>query len=567
MKVNEKADLIWKIADKLQGTYKPHEYGEVILPMTILRRFDSALEASKEAVLTSNEKLGSTMVEDLRIVKLEQISGYKFYNTSPFTLKTLLQDAGNISVNLNKYIEGFSKDVREIMENFNFNVEIEKMSENNLLYLIIQEFSKEDLHPDNVTNIDMGYIFEELIRKFSEAHNEEAGQHYTPREVIQLMVNLLFMEEDLSKDKEIRTIYDPACGTGGMLTEAVNYVKQFNATMSLASFGQEINAQTYAICKADILIKGEEAERIKKGDTLANDKFEDLHFDYVISNPPFGREWKVQKNAVEQEAKKGFSGRFGAGLPAIRDGQMLFLQAAIAKMKPEGSRVAIVHNGSPLFTGDAGSGESEIRRYILEHDLLEAIVSLPNDLFYNTGIATYIWVLSNKKAAKRKNKVQLINANGFFVKRRKSLGSKRNDISPKMIAEITKLYGEFKETKNVKIFDTTDFGYHKVIIERPKRDEHGEIILKAKKVQADSKRRDTEKIPLKEDITAYFEREVKPFAEDAWIDEGKTKVGYEIPFTRYFYEYEPLRESADIKDEILAIETELDGLIKELLLT
>lgn len=394
-------------------------------------------------------------------------------------------------------------------------------------------------------------------------------QHYTPREVIQLMVNILFFDDNdlLSGNNVVKTIYDPACGTGGMLSVAEEYLHQLNASTELMAFGQELNDQTFAICKADMLIKGNNADFIKDGNTLSDDQFEGQTFDYVLSNPPFGREWKNEKAAVEAEAKRGFAGRFGPGLPAASDGQMLFLLTAISKMKEPkdgGSRIAIIHNGSPLFTGDAGSGPSEIRKYILENDLLEAIIALPNDIFYNTGIATYIWVLSNKKTGtKREGKVQLINANGLYEKRRKALGNKRNDIPESAIQEITRLYGDFVESEISKIFDTADFGFTKITVERPLKDENGQPVLKKGKPQPDTALRDTENVPLKEDIQTYFEREVLPFAPDAWIDEKKSKVGYEIPFTRYFYQYEAPKPSAEIMQEILAIEAELEGALAE----
>ena len=452
---------------------------------------------------------------------------------------------------------------------FQFDGHIATMAQKNILFIVLKEFTtpKADLHPAHISNLEMGYIFEEIIRRFSEAHNEDAGQHYTPREVIELMVNILFNDDSafLAGDNVAKTIYDPACGTGGMLSVAENYIHSLNSSAELLAFGQEINDQTFAICKADMLIKGNDASQIRSGNTLSDDQFAGQTFDYILSNPPFGREWKNEKAAIEKEAKLGFAGRFGAGLPAVGDGQMLFLETAIAKMKPTGSRVAIIHNGSPLFTGDAGSGPSEIRRYILENDLLEAIIALPNDIFYNTGIATYIWVLSNKKkGTRREGKVQLINASGLFEKRRKALGNKRNDISPEQITEITRIYGDFVENEICKIFDNQDFGYSKITVERPLRDEKGEPVLKKGKPQADPALRDTENVPLKEDIPAYFAREVLPYAPDAWIDESKTKVGYEIPFTRYFYRYEAPRPSSEIMAEILELEKELDGSLKEI---
>ena len=411
----------------------------------------------------------------------------------------------------------------------------------------------------------MGYIFEEIIRRFSEAHNEDAGQHYTPREVIELMVNILFLydEQALEGSQVAKTMYDPACGTGGMLSVAEDYLHRLNQGATLIPFGQEINDQTFAICKADMLIKGNKAEFIKNGNTLSDDQFAGQTFDYILSNPPFGREWKNEKDAIEKEAKRGFAGRFGAGLPTIGDGQMLFLMTAISKMKESGSRVAIIHNGSSLFTGDAGSGPSDIRKYILENDLLEAIIALPNDIFYNTGIATYIWVLCNHKVEQRKGKVQLIDASSMFEKRRKSLGNKRNDIPVAAIEEITKIYGDFQESEVSKIFENREFGYTKITVERPLRDEVGKLILKSGKKQPDTNLRDTENVPLTEDVKAYFEREVLPFAPDAWIDEGKSKVGYEISFTRYFYKYVAPRPSTEIMAEIKAIEAELDGALRE----
>lgn len=567
--INEKAALIWAIADKLTGVYKPHEYGEVILPLTVIRRFDCILADTKNAVLEKYESVKTLPMRDVLLKKAA--GGLDFYNTSKFTFEKLLDDSDNIEANFRDYLNGFSENVQDIIEKFKFDGHITTMANKGILYIVIKEFTtpKANLHPDVISNLEMGYIFEEIIRRFSEAHNEDAGQHYTPREVIRLMVNILFNDDSdvLSGSNVAKTIYDPACGTGGMLSVAEEYLHELNQSTELLAFGQEINDQTFAICKADMLIKGNNANYIKDGNTLSDDQFEGNTFDYIISNPPFGREWKNEKAKVEAEAKRGFAGRFGAGLPAASDGQMLFLMTAISKMKGPaqgGSRIAIIHNGSPLFTGDAGSGPSNIRKYILENDLLEAIIALPNDIFYNTGIATYIWVLSNKKAGtKREGKVQLINANGLYEKRRKALGNKRNDIPESAIAEITRLYGEFIETEISKIFDNEDFGYTKITVERPLRDENGELILKKGKKQPDSSLRDTESVPLKEDIDEYFKREVLPFAPDAWINEKKSVVGYEIPFTRYFYKYEAPKPSAEIMAEILELEKELDGSLAE----
>ena len=549
--VNEKAALIWAIADKLTGVYKPHEYGEVILPLTVIRRFDCILSDTKDAVLKKYDEVKNLPMKD---VLLRSATGGKaFYNTSKYTFERLLDDPDNIEENFRDYLNGFSENVQDIIEKFKFDGHISTMANKGILYIVIKEFTspKANLHPDVISNLEMGYIFEEIIRRFSESHNEDAGQHYTPREVIRLMVNILFHDDNdiLSGNNVAKTIYDPACGTGGMLSVSEEYLHELNAATELLAFGQELNDQTFAICKADMLIKGNDANFIKDGNTLSDDQFEGQKFDYIISNPPFGRGWKNEKTKVEAEAKRGFAGRFGAGVPAVSDGQMLFLLTAISKMKEPsdgGSRIAIIHNGSPLFTGDAGSGPSEIRRYILENDLLEAIIALPNDIFYNTGIATYIWVLSNKKAGtKREGKVQLINANGLFEKRRKALGNKRNDIPENAIEEITRIYGEFRENEISQIYDNADFGYTKITVERPLLDEDGNPILKKNKPQADSSLRDTE------------------IAPDAWIDTKKSKVGYEIPFTRYFYKYEAPQSSTEIMSEIMDLETELSGSLKE----
>lgn len=567
--VNEKATLIWAIADKLTGVYKPHEYGEVILPLTVIRRFDCILSDTKDAVLKKYDEVKNLPMKDALL--RSAAGGKAFYNTSKYTFERMFDDPDNIEENFRDYLNGFSENVQDIIEKFKFDGHITTMANKGILYIVIKEFTslKANLHPDVISNLEMGYIFEEIIRRFSESHNEDAGQHYTPREVIRLMVNILFHDDNdiLSGNNVAKTIYDPACGTGGMLSVSEEYLHELNAATELLAFGQELNDQTFAICKADMLIKGNDANFIKAGNTLSDDQFEGQKFDYIISNPPFGREWKNEKTKVELEAKRGFAGRFGAGVPAVSDGQMLFLLTAISKMKEPsdgGSRIAIIHNGSPLFTGDAGSGSSEIRRYILENDLLEAIIALPNDIFYNTGIATYIWVLSNKKAGtKREGKVQLINANGLFERRRKTLGNKRNDISEKQISEITRIYGDFRANEISQIYDNADFGYTKITVERPLLDEDGNPILKNNKPQADSSLRDTENVPLKEDIEEYFKREVLPFAPNAWINTKKSKVGYEIPFTRYFYKFEAPQPSTEIMAEIMDLETELSGSLAE----
>ena len=564
--VSEKASLIWSIADKLVGVYKPHEYGDVILPLTVLKRFDSVLSDTKDKVLEMAKKYPETFAK--RDFVLKETAGQKFYNTSKYDFKKLLDDPDNIEENFYNYINGYSDEVKDIIKNFDLNKQIEKMAGNGILYQVIDTFNSEkaNLHPSYVSNIEMGYIFEEIIRRFNELSNEEAGQHYTPREVIELMVNLIFEdEEDLADSSKIKTVYDGACGTGGMLTASMEYAKKLNSSSRMLCYGQELNAQTYAICKADMLIKGEDSNNIRHGNTLSGDLFPGETFDYIIMNPPFGIEWKNEKAAVLKEAEKGSDGRFPAGTPAISDSQLLFLQNAVSKMKPEGSKIAIVHNGSALFKGDAGSGESEIRRYVIENDLLDCIIQLPNDMFYNTGIATYIWILSNKKPGHRVGKVQLINASEFYNKMRKNLGSKRNELSKEHIDNITKIYGDFVENEYSKIFENEYFGYRKVTVLQPELNEDGTPRKNKKGEYIPNKElTDTENIPLQETIEDYMNREVIPFAKYAYIDESKTKIGYEISFTKYFYKYQEPRKTEDIMNEILELDKKLDGVLKEL---
>lgn len=564
--VSEKASLIWSIADKLVGVYKPHEYGDVILPLTVLKRFDSVLADTKNKVLEMAKKYPETFAQ--RDFILKETAGQKFYNTSKYDFKRLLDDPDNIEENFYNYINGYSDEVKDIIKNFDLNRQIKKMASNGILYQVIDTFNSEkaNLHPDYVSNIEMGYIFEEIIRRFNELSNEDAGQHYTPREVIELMVNLIFEdEEELADSSKIKTVYDGACGTGGMLTAAMEYAKKLNSSSRMLCYGQELNAQTYAICKADMLIKGEDSNNIRHGNTLSGDLFPGETFDYIIMNPPFGIEWKNEKAEVLKEAEKGSDGRFPAGTPAISDSQLLFLQNAISKMKPEGSKVAIIHNGSALFKGDAGSGESEIRRYVIENDLLDCIIQLPNDMFYNTGIATYIWILSNKKPGHRAGKVQLINASEFYNKMRKSLGNKRNELSKEHIDNITKIYGDFVENEYSKIFDNEFFGYRKVTVLQPELNEDGTPKKNKKGEYIPNKElTDTENIPLQETIEDYMNREVIPFAKYAYIDESKTKIGYEISFTKYFYKYQEPRKTEEIMKEILELDKKLDGVLKEL---
>ncbi|MCX9025291.1 MAG: class I SAM-dependent DNA methyltransferase [Candidatus Methanoperedens sp.] len=566
--VKENANFIWEIADLLRGDYKQSDYGKVILPLTVLRRLDCVLEPTKQKVLDYLPKIANMNIQNIDPV-LNNIAGFNFHNKSKFDFEKLKADPNNIAANLNNYINGFSASAREIIDYFSFTEQIAKLDDADLLYMIVKRFGEIDLHPNKVSNLEMGYIFEELIRRFSELSDETAGEHFTPREVIRLMVNLLFVNdrEILTKEGIVRTLYDPASGTGGMLSIAEEYLRELNPDARLEVFGQEVNPESYAICKSDMLIKGQNASNIKFGNSFTNDGLENEKFDYMLSNPPFGVEWKkVEKQVKDEHEKRGFAGRFGAGLPRISDGSFLFLLHMISKMKPAngGSRIGIVFNGSPLFTGGAGSGESDIRKWIIENDMLEAIVAMPEQLFYNTGIFTYIFIVTNRKARARKGKIQLINAIGFFNKMSRSLGNKRNEIGESHIGTITKTYGDFKENEFSKIFDNEDFGYWQIAVERPLKDESGNIVKDSKgKPKPDADLRDSERVPLKEDIKTYFEREVLPHVPDAWIDESKTKKGYEINFTKYFYKYKPLRSLAEIRADIQALEKETDGLLRK----
>lgn len=664
-----KVNFLWTIAEILRGPYKPEDYGKVILPMAVLRRFDNVLEDTKVDVLESYQQF-KHLSEEARDEILNRKSKQRFNNTSNYDFQKLLNDSDNIAENFRDYINGFSKTAREIIEYFDFDKQIEKMERNDLLYLTVKRFAEVDLHPDSVSNLEMGYIFEELIRRYSE--HAEAGDHYTPREVVRLMVGLMFNEDDeiLTKPGITQTLYDGCAGTGGMGSIAQEYLHEMNDSAELEFFAQEFNEESFAMCKADTLIKGENAQNIRFGNTLTRDAFPMQKFDYLISNPPYGVEWKPSEKVVREEHEDlGMNGRFGAGLPRIGDGQLLFLQHLVSKMKPvseenpQGSRLAIIMNGSPLFTGDAGSGESEIRRYVIENDLVEGIVAMPPSLFYNTGISTYIWILTNHKSKWRKGKIQLVNAVDYYEKMRKSLGEKRHQISQKQIEEIIRIYGEFKEQDNVKIFDNEDFGYQKIVVERPlklnfkidderierlyeqkafqnlakskkkgeigakeetagqeqqqtiievlqqlkadtlyknrdafteklkaafegagidmkspllkailaalsEKDDAADICVKNKKgdIEPDPDLRDTENVPLKEDIHEYFEREVLPHVPAAWIDEEKTKIGYEVPFTRHFYKYQELRPSSEIKAEIQELEESILEKLKKVMM-
>jgi len=574
--------FIWSVADLLRGDFKQSEYGRVILPFTVLRRLDCVLEPTKKAVLAEFDarKKSGINPEPFLLRK----SGQSFYNTSEMDMKKLAGDQDHLRENLYKYLDAFSPAVRDIFDRFDFHAFVERLAKANLLYLVIEKFAQIDLHPKSVDHHQMGLVFEELIRKFAELSNETAGEHFTPREVIRLMVNLIFAEDDdvLSAGKHVvRTLYDPTAGTGGMLSIADEYLREHNPNAKLTVYGQELNPESYAICKADMLIKGQAVENIVFGNTLSDDGQVHQKFDYMLSNPPFGVEWKkVEKEVRKEFESQGFNGRFGPGLPRISDGSLLFLLHLISKMRPldtdgeNGCRFGIVLNGSPLFTGGAGSGESEIRRYVLENDLLEAIVGLPTDMFYNTGIATYVWILSNKKPKARRGKVQLIDAGAMWQKMRKSLGSKRKELSDAHIDEITKLFGDFQEAQRdgkpvSRLFRNEDFGYRTITVERPLRDDKGNIVVAARgkdkgKPQPDANLRDTENVPLHEDVNEYFRREVLPHAPDAWIDHDKTRVGYEIAFNRHFYVFQPPRALSEIDAELKQATDRILKMIAEL---
>lgn len=573
--VKEKADLIWSIADKLRGLYKPHEYGNAILPLCVIKRFSDTLKPTRQKVLEKNAELEKNNIK-VKDVFLKQAANALFYNVCPFPFEDILKDPDNIDANLRKYLQGFSMNVIDIIAKFDFENEIAKMSNGNVLFVVIQEFcsQKAYLGADKVSSQDMGYIFEELVRKFSESYNEEAGAHFTARDIIYLMTDLLIGEdaETLKQEGITKTIYDMTMGTSQMLACMSERLESIDKDAVITCYGQEFNPQTYAIAKADMLIKGGSADNMKLGDTLSEDAFKGYHFDYIISNPPFGIEWKREQKAVEKEHEEGDAGRFGVGLPPISDGQMLFVLNGVKKLKEDGGRMAIIQNGSPLFSGDAGSGQSNIRGYLLENDWLEAIVQLPNDLFYNTGIATYVWLVCKGKSARRAGKVQLIDASKCFEKRRKSLGNKRNELSDECVSLIMRAYLEFSDkeysengkTVESKVFENEFFKYSKVTVERPLKDENGALILKKGKVQADAKLRDSEIIPWGTDVKEYMQKNVLPFAPDAWIDETKTKIGYEIPFTRQFYKYVAPQASEQIFAELKQMEARETEIMKEL---
>ena len=568
--IAEKAAMIWNVADMLRGPFKPHEYGLVILPMTVVKRFHDCLLPTHQAVLGTYEK-----VKKLQVIDgfLQKASGYQFYNTSRFTFETLLADPDNIESNFRDYLSGFSANAQDVLAKFDFDNIIKRMVESNTLYLVIKEFGSEKgyLGPDKISAVDCGYIFEDLVRRFSESFGEEAGAHFTSRDIIYLMTDLLLSEADL--DTSSMTVYDMAMGTSQMLSCMEERIHELNSDIEVTCFGQEFNPSTFAIAKADMMIRGGDPNNMRFGDTLSEDQFPGFTFQYIISNPPFGIDWKREQKAVEAEAARGEMGRFAPGLPKISDGQQLFVLNGLAKLANKG-KMAIIQNGSPLFSGDAGSGPSNIRQYILENDWLDCIIQLSTDMFMNTGISTYIWVLSKDKPAHRAGKVQLIDASHCFEPRRKSIGTKRNDITDACRELIVTAYGEFANGKvygdkngiycESKVFESVEFGYNKIVVERPQRDEAGNIILKRGKPVPDTSLRDTENVPLVQDIDAYFAQEVLPYAPDAWIDHSKTKVGYEIPMTRYFYEYQAPEAVEDIVARITALEQDISAGLAEL---
>lgn len=573
--IQDKANLIWAIADKLVGTYKPHEYGDVILPMCVIKRFSDTLAKTKQAVIDKDNELKARNIL-VRDGFLRQASGYQFYNTSRFTFEGLLADPDNIRDNFRDYLQHFSVNVIDIIQKFDFDKEIDKLDNNGILYNVIQEFCSQKAYmgADTISAVDMGYIFEELVRKFSESYDEQAGAHFTARDIIYLMAELLVAPNrtQLEQNGITATIYDMAMGTGQMLDCLSEKLHDINPDVLLTEFGQELNEKTYAIAKANMLIKGGNAENMKLGNTLSNDQFGGYCFDYIISNPPFGIEWKNEKKAVEAEAQKGATGRFAPGLPAVNDSQLLFLLNGIAKLKESG-RMAIIQNGSSLFKGDAASGESNIRGYLLENDWLEAIVQIPNDMFYNTGIATYIWIITKHKSPERSGKVQLIDASRCCEKRRKPIGNKRNEFTEPCIRLIADAYRAFTEgistvgalSVECKIKDRFDFKFSKVIIEQPLMDANGQPVLKKGIPQPDTARRDTETIPWGEEIDTFMQQNVYPYAPQAWIDTKKTKIGYEIPFTREFYKYVAPRRSEDIFAELLQLEQQEQTLLAQIL--
>jgi len=568
MSVNhsEISSFIWNVCDDvLRGLFKPHEYGDIILPFTVLRRLDCVLEPHKDTVIDLYNEYKS-QVDDPTPIILGKVNT-TFFNHSQYDLTRLKQDPSNVMMNFNNYLSGYSENVVEIIENFQLEKPIEKLHKNNRLFQFIEKFSEIDLHPDVVSNHQMGQIFEELLRKFSEMSNETSGEHYTPRDVVKLLVSMVFSQDsdELQGEGKVRSIFDPCCGTGGMLTTGQEWVHDnINDKVEFRLLGQELNPQTYSICKSDMMITGGNPENIRQGSSLSEDKFQGDKFDYMLTNPPYGVSWKSEKSFIENESDNP-NGRFSVGTPRSSDGQLLFLQHMISKMESKGSRIGIVLNGSPMFTGDSGSGDSEIRKWIIEGDMLDCIVSLPDQLFFNTGISTYLWILTNKKLEDRKGKVQLIDGSSFFKSMKKSLGNKRKEVTDEGRNKVLESYSNFVENEYSQIHDNEYFGYTKVTIEQPKI-EDGEVVTnKQGKPKPDTSKRDHERIPLTDDIEEYFEREVKPHLPESWMDDTKNKVGYEVNFTKYFYQYKPLRSMSEITQDLLKLEKESENLLKEVI--
>jgi type I restriction enzyme M protein len=566
-------DFLYRITnDVLWNTFKKNEIGDVMLPFVVLRRLDCILEPQKAAVRAAYEQFEGKVAADRLGPILERAAGQKFWNYSPYDLRRLAEDASNVELNFRHYVNGFSPNVQDILENYQLDKVVARLVKNGLLYQLVQAISRVDLHLAAVSNHDMGYVFEELIRIANEQSNETAGEHFTPREVIKLLASIIFSTEkaELDDPNHIRTIYDLACGTGGMLTQSKKFIEEdLEGKAQIRIFGQEINEQSYAIAKSDLLITGEDPNNIRHGNSFTEDRFPGQRFNYMLANPPYGVSWKRDELYLKHEALSP-DGRFAAGLPRTSDGQFLFVQHLLSKMEDPGqggSRIGIVTNGSPLFTGDAGAGESEIRRWIIQHDWLEAVVALPSEIFFNTGIFTYLWILSNKKPAARQGKVQLIDAREQFVAMKKSLNNKRKRISDEQIRDITRLYTKFEEGPLVKIFPNDFFGYYQVVVEQPERNARGEVVpdKKTGRPKPDKKKRDYENIPLTDDLRAYFEREVKPHVPDAFLDLSQTRIGYEINFTKYFYQYKEPETSQKLKEKILDLEGKIAGLLHEIL--
>ncbi len=563
---NEISSFIWNVCDDvLRGLFKQHEYGDVIIPFLVLRRLDCVLEGKKDEVIKVHQEYKDKFDDTSKIINSKL--NLKFSNYSRYDLNRLKDEPNKLSENFYDYLSSFSTNVQDIIQNFGIQKHIDKLDSNDKLYILIEKFTDIDLHPNVVDNHLMGNIFEELLRKFSEMSNETSGEHYTPRDIVRLLVSLVFSpdKDKLSQPNKIVSVYDPCCGTGGMLSIGKNWVHEnINPNVDINLFGQELNPQTYSICKSDFLITDEEPDNIKLGSTLTKDQHTSRGFDYMITNPPFGVSWKSEEKQVLNESKE-MGGRFSVGTPRVSDGSLLFLQHLISKMETQGSRIGVVFNGSPLFSGDSGSGESEIRKWIIENDWLECVVQLPDSLFFNTGITTYVWIVSNNKKSHRKGKVQLIDGSSLFKPMKKSLGSKRKEVSDEQRETILKTYSDFKETEISKIFENEFFGFKKVTIEQPLK-ENG-VIIKDKKdvVKCDSSLRDNERIPLGVDVDEYFEREVKPHLPESWMDRSKESIGYEINFTKYFYQYKPLRSLSELTNELLELEKESDGLINKLI--